>query len=326
MLLLLFQSDVSKDFFLLLAICNTVIVAKQPHHDQMNSSGIVSPQAAIEEDHHPLPTNQIHLQSLRSEHISEDPSQSNSSSLAPLQPDPSLKRQKDDMAALGDHRFKSKHLQLPGLFGRAGKQISPSSGLHLGSSFQDWINKSAFHERPIYEAESPDELSLVDAAYAYKYMLVRRSPKHVTVSIPGKKSFLYTQSRNCIASFTSLSDEGLVDYAILHVLPFDSTRKRMSIIVSHPHTKEKIVYCKGADSAILPQLNAATDNAQDVIERTERLLETYAKQGLRVLVMAKRILSDDEYNEWREQHHEAEVLQLHHFSSSCVSRYSFYLE
>ena len=37
------QSQNSIDFFLLLAVCNTVIVAKQPHRDTMNASGIVCP-------------------------------------------------------------------------------------------------------------------------------------------------------------------------------------------------------------------------------------------------------------------------------------------
>ena len=33
----------------------------------------------------------------------------------------------------------------------------------------------------------------------------------------------------------------------------------------------------------------------------------YATEGLRVLVMAKRILSDEEYKEWLELHRDAEV-------------------
>lgn len=36
-----FQAAQTQDFFLLLAICNTVIVAKYPHRDVMNASGLV---------------------------------------------------------------------------------------------------------------------------------------------------------------------------------------------------------------------------------------------------------------------------------------------
>ncbi|VEN61675.1 unnamed protein product, partial [Callosobruchus maculatus] len=40
------------------------------------------------------------------------------------------------------------------------------------------------------------------------------------------------------------TDDGRLNYEILNVLPFDSTRKRMSIIVRHPNSKQIILYCK----------------------------------------------------------------------------------
>ena len=42
--------------------------------------------------------------------------------------------------------------------------------------------------KPIYEAESPDELALVDAAYAYNCRLLKRTPHNVKVTLPGKRS------------------------------------------------------------------------------------------------------------------------------------------
>jgi hypothetical protein len=50
--------------------------------------------------------------------------------------------------------------------------------------------------KPLYEAESPDELALVDAAYAYSCRLLKRTPQSVSVLLPGKirnykTSFLY---------------------------------------------------------------------------------------------------------------------------------------
>ena len=93
------------------------------------------------------------------------------------------------------------------------------------------------------------------------------------------------------------------------MLPFDSTRKRMSIILRHPITRERILFCKGADSAIFPRLKSASPGSEEevILEKTQHHLNIYAKQGLRVLVMAKRILSDDDYDEWLEMHHDAEV-------------------
>ena len=48
--------------------------------------------------------------------------------------------------------------------------------------------------------------------------------------------------------------EGEVEMRTLYILPFDSNRKRMSVIVEHPVTHEIILYCKGADSAIFTNL------------------------------------------------------------------------
>ena len=96
---------------------------------------------------------------------------------------------------------------------------------------------------------------------------------------------------------------------MLHVLPFDSIRKRMSIILRHPITRERILFCKGADSAVFPRLKKhdPTSEEETILEKTQSHLKMYATEGLRVLVMAKRILSDEEYKEWLELHRDAEV-------------------
>ncbi|XP_046395531.1 phospholipid-transporting ATPase VD isoform X2 [Ischnura elegans] len=140
--------------------------------------------------------------------------------------------------------------------------------------------------RPIYEAESPDELALVNAAYAYGCRLLHRTIKTATISLPG---------------------EGVLELEVLKVLPFDSSRKCMSVVLRHPNTREIFLYCKGADSAIISQL-ARTDNPwmQQTIMKTQQHLNGYARNGLRVLMMGRRSLSEVEYNEWLKAHHEVE--------------------
>lgn len=81
-----------------------------------------------------------------------------------------------------------------------------------------------------YEAESPDEAALVYAARAYKCTLVGRLPDQVTVELPHL---------------------GKLNFELLHTLGFDSTRKRMSVVVKHPLTDQITVYTKGADSVIM---------------------------------------------------------------------------
>ena len=59
----------------------------------------------------------------------------------------------------------------------------------------------------------------------------------------------------CTCILFSLTAQGEVDFEVLDILQFDSTRKRMSIIVRNPETEEIIMYTKGADSAILSVLH-----------------------------------------------------------------------
>lgn len=86
-----------------------------------------------------------------------------------------------------------------------------------------------------YEAESPDEAALVYAARAYQCTLQSRTPEHVVVD------------------FAAL---GPLTFQLLHILPFDSVRKRMSVVVRHPLSNQVVVYTKGADSAIMELLSS----------------------------------------------------------------------
>jgi len=47
---------------------------------------------------------------------------------------------------------------------------------------------------------------------------------------------------------------------------------------------------------------------QKMVFWTQQHLSSYARQGLRVLVMAKRTLSDMEYNDWLQKHDEATLV------------------
>jgi len=104
-------------------------------------------------------------------------------------------------------------------------------------SLEDWVGvpgesrQAAAHDQLVYEAESPDEAALVHAARAYHCTLLGRSLDGLAVDLLGAA--------------------GCLDISLLHVLPFDSTRKRMSVVVRHPLTGQVVVYTKGADSVIM---------------------------------------------------------------------------
>ena len=62
--------------------------------------------------------------------------------------------------------------------------------------------------------------------------------------------------------FPPVLGEGEVIIHILHTLYFDAERKRMSVIVQHPATNDIVLYCKGADTAIIPQLRQIASGNQ----------------------------------------------------------------
>ncbi|KAL0969642.1 hypothetical protein UPYG_G00230200 [Umbra pygmaea] len=144
----------------------------------------------------------------------------------------------------------------------------------------------------IYEAESPDEAALVHAARVYGCTLRGRSVDHLLVELPGM---------------------GSLPVRLLHILPFDSTRKRMSVVVRHPLTNQVVVYTKGADSVIMDLAKSAEGADQSdymqghIREQTQKHLDSYAREGLRTLCIAKKVLEENEYESWLKHHVFAET-------------------
>ncbi|CAK7224184.1 drs2 neo1 protein [Sporothrix bragantina] len=87
-----------------------------------------------------------------------------------------------------------------------------------------------------FQAASPDELALVQAARDLGYLLIDR---------PGQSIKL---------QFHQLDGSPVTEtYQILDVIEFSSKRKRMTIIIRMPDGRI-CMFCKGADSVILPRL------------------------------------------------------------------------
>ncbi|KAK3295926.1 uncharacterized protein B0H64DRAFT_159259 [Chaetomium fimeti] len=122
-----------------------------------------------------------------------------------------------------------------------------------------------------YQAASPDEGALVDGALQLGYKFSARKPRAVIIEVNGEQ----------------------LEYELLAVCEFNSTRKRMSTIYRCPDGKVRC-YTKGADTVILERLN---DNNPHV-DVTLRHLEEYASEGLRTLCLAMREVPEHEFQEW----------------------------
>lgn len=83
---------------------------------------------------------------------------------------------------------------------------------------------------------------------------------------------------------------------ITHVeFPFDSSRKRMSVIVEHKN--KYYLMTKGADSIMLPRCQAR----EETIEILQDHLNKFAKEGLRTLVMGQKEISLGEFQNFKKE-------------------------
>lgn len=299
-----------KEFFTVLALCNTVVVSDFPHRDNMNASGIMEilPEESgvtLVKPSDPLinGSNDSYLRlsesrsitpspppnaslTLKTQHIPTLSPISSSAESSPESESPPMRIK----AVTPTERVRSIVSKLPMVpqilaTGRSVKKFHINSKQKFLQVAKPRLKKNF---KPIYEAESPDELALVNSAFAYGFILENRNPNTVLINEPG---------------------EGPTEYDILKVLPFDSNRKCMSIVVRKIGGHEVVLYTKGADSTIMPALAPIAMDTEEYLlrEQTENQLELYARQGLRVLLVAKRILNPIEFSEWYSQHQESEM-------------------
>ncbi|KAI6183428.1 Phospholipid-transporting ATPase [Aphelenchoides bicaudatus] len=138
-----------------------------------------------------------------------------------------------------------------------------------------------------FDAESPDELALVKAADAYGFTLSFRSNTEIRVRLPS------TQTPSSPNHPTIFEDE--IELEVLKVLPFDSNRKRMSIVVKIED--QILLLCKGADEQVIPNLDP-TQNDPALLQKTKQILEDYGRTGLRTLCMAMKWINEEDFLDW----------------------------
>ena len=77
------------------------------------------------------------------------------------------------------------------------RKLSPM-GQRGNQSTGDDTAKSGAENPGIYEAESPDELALVNAARAYNVKLIKRTPRSAVVSLPDNSTLAFEVLHVCI--------------------------------------------------------------------------------------------------------------------------------
>ncbi|PMD54710.1 P-type ATPase-like protein [Hyaloscypha bicolor E] len=128
-----------------------------------------------------------------------------------------------------------------------------------------------------FKAQSPDEAALVATARDVGYTVLGNSPDGIRLNIMGEER----------------------TFKVLNTLEFNSTRKRMSAIIRMPDNKI-ILYCKGADSMIYSRLKRGEQS--ELRRTTAEHLEMFAREGLRTLCIAQKVLGEEEYQTWNREH------------------------
>ncbi|KAG2192323.1 hypothetical protein INT47_001822 [Mucor saturninus] len=141
-----------------------------------------------------------------------------------------------------------------------------------------------------YKAQSPDEAALVATARDMGFSFLRRDANKLYIEVKGQEK--------C--------------FILLNVLEFNSTRKRMSVIIKPEDSDRIVLLCKGADSIIYERLctefgnqNQLEKDQQELRDSTSKHLEQFANEGLRTLCLSYRFISPEEYKPWNKRFQEA---------------------
>uniref|UniRef100_A0A1I8HTG6 Phospholipid-transporting ATPase n=1 Tax=Macrostomum lignano TaxID=282301 RepID=A0A1I8HTG6_9PLAT len=122
---------------------------------------------------------------------------------------------------------------------------------------------------PAYQASSPDEVALVSWTAEVGLALVHRDQTSMRLRTPAGAELAYT---------------------VLHLFPFSSETKRMGIVVRDEATGDIAFYAKGADTVIGALVQP--------VDWLEEEVGNLAREGLRTLLVAKRRLKRDFYEDW----------------------------
>ncbi|KAJ7338609.1 hypothetical protein JRQ81_012511 [Phrynocephalus forsythii] len=140
------------------------------------------------------------------------------------------------------------------------------------------VDQDFSDENRTYQASSPDEVALVKWTESVGLTLVNRDLTSMQLKTPSGQ---------------------ILTYYILQIFPFTSESKRMGIIMRDECTGEITFYMKGADVAM-----------SSIVQYNDWLEEecgNMAREGLRTLVVAKKSLTEEQYQDFESRYNQAKL-------------------
>ena len=150
-----------------------------------------------------------------------------------------------------------------------------------------------------FQGESPDEITLVNAAYEFGFCFISRENEIISIKI-------HDQNGNVKEN----------KFKILQKFDFTSERQCSSIIVEDLTSHKIILYIKGSDKKIFNNLD--NHSKKNLYPKTNDHLKSFAKKGLRTLCYGIKIISNNDYKKWEEEYSEAKDKSIGNKESSRV--------
>ncbi|XP_054237997.1 probable phospholipid-transporting ATPase IIB isoform X3 [Indicator indicator] len=212
------------------------------------------------------------IQSHISSSYSQVPAPGSSSSTPSRKPQPAAPKVRRSVSSRIQEAVKAIalcHNVTPVYEGRAGGSAETEDA-EVDQDFSD--------ESRTYQASSPDEVALVQWTESVGLTLMTRDLTSMQLKTPGGH---------------------ILTYYILQIFPFTSESKRMGIIVRDESSGEITFYMKGADVAM-----------STIVQYNDWLEEecgNMAREGLRTLVVAKKSLTEEQYQDFESRYNQAKL-------------------
>lgn len=139
------------------------------------------------------------------------------------------------------------------------------------------VTKADGTKMTFYQGPSPDEVTLVDFAKLQGFDFKETSDVKITIELN---------------QWVSPAQD--VAYQVFRKMEFNSDRKRMSIVIRDPADGHYKMFTKGADSIIKDRLDPK-QVSEKMMEGVDDFLMRASVKGLRTLLMAMRVIDENEF-------------------------------
>ena len=184
----------------------------------------------------------------------------------------------------------STYIQLSGIPFRSNYEAIEQFFINIIINHDVLIEKNSKDEIS-FQGTSPDEITLVTAAYELGFCFISRENGIISIEILDHSGYKKEKK-----------------YKILQKFDFTSERQCSSIIVEDLSSKKIILYIKGSDRKIFNIID--NYSFKNIYPKTKKHLDSFAKQGLRTLCYGFKYIKREDYKSWEDEYLDAKYQSI----------------